>query len=74
MRRRTLNRSRVSEEKIIGILKEHKAGAKATDLSRKHGISDATFNLDYPSGTDDVLPENIAYLTSMFTLTGAVAK
>lgn len=35
--------SRFSEEKIIGILKEHRAGAKAADLCRKHGISNVTF-------------------------------
>ncbi|MUZ75960.1 transposase, partial [Agrobacterium vitis] len=28
---------------IIGILKEHEAGAKTVDVCRKHGISDATF-------------------------------
>lgn len=38
-----MKRSRFSEEQIIGILKEHEAGATAADLSRKHGISDATF-------------------------------
>ncbi len=38
-----MKRSRFSEERIIGILKEHQAGAKAADLCRKHGISDATF-------------------------------
>ena len=38
-----MKRSRFSEEQIIGILKEHQAGAKAADLCRKHGISDATF-------------------------------
>ena len=26
-----------------GVLREHEAGAKAADLCRKHGISDATF-------------------------------
>ena len=36
-------RSRFSEEQIIGILKEHQAGATAADLCRKHGVSDATF-------------------------------
>jgi len=38
-----MKRRRFSEEQIIGILKEHQAGAKAADLCRKHGISDATF-------------------------------
>ena len=32
-----------SEEQIIGILREHEPGAKAPDLCRRHGISDATF-------------------------------
>ncbi len=31
------------QEQIIGVLKEHQAGAAAADLCRKHGISDATF-------------------------------
>ena len=38
-----MRKSRFSEEQIIGILKEHQAGATAVDLCRKHGISDATF-------------------------------
>ena len=38
-----MRRSRFSEEQIIGILKEHQAGLSATELCRKHGISDATF-------------------------------
>ncbi len=38
-----MKRSRFSEEKIIGILKEHQAGLGAKELCRKHGISDATF-------------------------------
>ena len=38
-----MKRSRFSEEQIIGILKEHRAGMSAVDLCRKHGISDATF-------------------------------
>ncbi len=38
-----MKRSRFSEEQIIGILKEHQAGATAADLCQKHGVSDATF-------------------------------
>ena len=38
-----MKRSRFSEEQIIGILKEHQAGATAAVLCRKHGVSDATF-------------------------------
>jgi putative transposase len=38
-----MKRKRFSEEQIIGILKEHEVGAKAADLCRKHGISEATF-------------------------------
>jgi putative transposase len=35
--------SRFSEEQIIGILKEHEAGASTSEVCRRHGISDATF-------------------------------
>jgi putative transposase len=38
-----MRRSRFSDEQIIGILKEHQAGFSAGELSRKYGISDATF-------------------------------
>ena len=38
-----MKRSRFTQEQVIGVLKEHKPGASATDLCRKHGISDATF-------------------------------
>jgi len=38
-----MKRSRFTEEQIIGILKEHQAGMGASELCRKHGISDATF-------------------------------
>jgi putative transposase len=30
------------EEQIIGILKEYEAGVSVADLSRKHGVSDAS--------------------------------
>ena len=38
-----MKKQRFSEEQIIGILREQEAGAKAADLCRKHGISEATF-------------------------------
>lgn len=38
-----MKRNRFTEEQIISILKEQEAGAKATDLCRKHGVSSATF-------------------------------
>lgn len=34
---------RFSDEQIIAMIKEHEAGAKASDLCRRYGISDATF-------------------------------
>jgi putative transposase len=35
--------SRVTEEQIIGILREQDAGAKTADVCRRHGISSATY-------------------------------
>ena len=37
-----MKRARFTEEQIIGLLKEHEAGVKTTDLARKHGVSEAT--------------------------------
>ena len=37
-----MERSRFTEDQIIGILKEHEAGVSVADLCRKHGVSDAT--------------------------------
>jgi putative transposase len=37
-----MKRIRFTEEQIIAVLREHEAGAKAADLARKHGISEAT--------------------------------
>ena len=35
--------SRFSEEQIIGVLREHEAGARTEEVCRRHGISGATF-------------------------------
>ncbi len=37
-----MKRSKFSEEKIIGILKEVEAGAKVGEVCRRHGISEQT--------------------------------
>lgn len=38
-----MKKSKFSDEKVISILKEADAGAKVSDLCRKHGMSDATY-------------------------------
>ena len=38
-----MKRSQYTEEQIISILKEAEAGAKITDLVRKHGIAEGTY-------------------------------
>src|SRR4051812_49555989 len=35
--------SRFTEEQIIGIVREHEAGAKLMELCRRHNVSPATF-------------------------------
>ncbi len=35
--------SRFTQEQIVGILKEHEAGAATAALCRRHGISEQTF-------------------------------
>jgi putative transposase len=38
-----MRRSKFGEEQVIGILREHEAGATTAEVCRRHGISDATF-------------------------------
>jgi len=38
-----MKHKRFSEEQIIGVLKEHEAGARVDELCRRHAISSATF-------------------------------
>jgi putative transposase len=38
-----MKKTRYTEEQIVSILKEGEAGVTVTELSRKYGISDATY-------------------------------
>ncbi len=38
-----MKRSKFTEEQIIGVLREQEAGAKTSEVCRRHGISSATF-------------------------------
>jgi putative transposase len=50
-----MKRPRFAEDQIIGVLKEHEAGAKTADLTRKHGVSEATlYNWKAKDGGLDV--------------------
>ena len=38
-----MKKARFTEGQIIGVLREHEAGAATADVCRKHGVSSATF-------------------------------
>lgn len=38
-----MKKTRFTETQIVAILKRHESGEKVADLSREHGISEATF-------------------------------
>lgn len=42
MEGRTDEADTITDEQIISVLREAEAGAKAVDLARKHGVSEAT--------------------------------
>ena len=39
-----MRKSRFTAEQIVGLLKQHEAGAKISELCRQNGISDNTFH------------------------------
>ena len=50
-----MKRARFTEERIIGVLKEHEAGPRTANLARKHGVSEATlYNWKAKYGDMDV--------------------
>jgi putative transposase len=39
-----MKRSRITEEQIVGILREQEGGARTADVCRRHGVGTATFH------------------------------
>lgn len=39
-----MKRKRFTEKQFVGLLKEHEVGGTATDICRRHGISEQTFS------------------------------
>jgi putative transposase len=39
---REMKKARLTQEQLIGVLKQHEAGRKVPDLAREIGVSDAT--------------------------------
>jgi putative transposase len=62
-----MKRSRFTEEQIIGVLKEHEAGVKTTDLCRKHGVSSATF-FKWKSKSGGMNPREVADVIGQLVL------
>ena len=55
--------SRFTDEQIIGIVREYEAGAKLSELCRRHNISRATFYPGFPrwiGSTGPNAPETLA--------------
>lgn len=50
-------KSRFTEEQIIKVLEEGRAGMKVQELCRKHGISDATYYIWKTKYADMTVPE-----------------
>ena len=58
-----MNRSRISQEQIIAVLREHEAGAKAGDLARKHGFDQAAIGI-----VSEVFQHGIEFDAALFEL------
>ncbi len=51
-----MKRSPFTEEQVIGVLKEHEAGAKTADLARKHGCFNRLLSIRATSPSVDAEP------------------